>query len=310
MSTTPNPQAGHWYPPPPPPPYRPPAPPAYRPPAPPARLSRGGLVVLFVIGISVLLPVVLISAAAVAGAILVPVEPDTEQAETVRPNKDGAVTAPKPKAVPAPQPPPPAQEVIAATSPSIVKITAMGCWGPGKWAFGTGWVQDADTVVTAAHVVAGHTDLTVLRDDGVELPASILRFDVDRDLAVLSVPGLERPALPLGDAQADSIGWLFGHPGGEPLRIANVAIMGVSPYELPDVYDGEGITSPIVFVWGDIRGGDSGGPVVDRYGRVVGVELRGGVDHAANSAIATSELATVLAQRPATDTGACLPFHG
>ena len=66
---------------------------------------------------------------------------------------------------------------------------------------GSGWVVRPGVVVTNAHVVAGesHTQVQV-RGVGPDLAAEIVGFDVHDDIAVLRVPGLSLPPLPLASS--------------------------------------------------------------------------------------------------------------
>ena len=94
--------------------------------------------------------------------------------------------------------PPPAasalsEATVEAVVPSTVKVSGEAC---RRIQVGSGFVVAADLVVTNAHVVAGESDTTVERSDGSEVRGRVVAFDPDRDLAILRVPGLDRPALP------------------------------------------------------------------------------------------------------------------
>jgi S1-C subfamily serine protease len=136
---------------------------------------------------------------------------------------------------------------------------------------GSGFVVGPNFVVTNAHVVAGERTTHVTTSDGRRLDGTVVAFDPNRDLAVLRVPGLALPALELGRGTVDERGALFGHPGGgelreSPVRIAEqitargTDITRTTPTER-DVFVLAAVTAP----------GDSGGPVVDADGRVIGV---------------------------------------
>lgn len=79
---------------------------------------------------------------------------------------------------------------------SVVKVTtqSQSCQRGQE---GTGWVLSPGRIVTNAHVVAGADEVRVEGGDQT-LRARVVVFDARRDLAVLSVPGLSLPALPLG----------------------------------------------------------------------------------------------------------------
>ncbi len=82
-----------------------------------------------------------------------------------------------------------------AAARSVVRVLGTAC---GLAIEGSGWVAREDLVVTNAHVVAGETD-TVVETDGVppELPAQVVAFDKENDLALLRVPELNLPPLTL-----------------------------------------------------------------------------------------------------------------
>ncbi|HEX8771684.1 MAG TPA: CvpA family protein, partial [Acidimicrobiales bacterium] len=82
--------------------------------------------------------------------------------------------------------------VVERVSASTVKVEGVAC---SRRLDGSGFTVAPDIVVTNAHVVAGQNDTEVIRPDGSRLPAVVASFDVDRDLAVLRVPGLDQNPL-------------------------------------------------------------------------------------------------------------------
>jgi S1-C subfamily serine protease len=201
-------------------------------------------------------------------------------------------------------PPPEASGLDQATSDavasSILKIEGLAC---RQVQDGTGWVVADGLVVTNAHVVAGQRDTVAIRDDGRRLDATVVAFDPERDLAVLSVRGLDRPALPVAAAaEPGTIGGVFGHPGGEPLRIAPFEVARAIDATGRDIY-GDGTTRRRVLeLSASLRPGDSGSPLVDPSGRVVGVAFAIARDKPEVAyALAPSELAPVLASAASGD---------
>lgn len=195
-------------------------------------------------------------------------------------------------------PPPAASGLSQATSEavarSVVKVEGVAC---RKVQDGTGWVAADDRIVTNAHVVAGEGDTQVIRDDGRRLDATVVAFDPERDLAVLAVPGLGRPALPVagGVAGNGTVGGVFGHPGGEPLRIAPFEVARPILATGKDIY-GTGTTRrQVLELSAALRPGDSGSALVDPAGEVVGVAFAIAQDQPNVAyALATSELPPVL----------------
>jgi S1-C subfamily serine protease len=212
--------------------------------------------------------------------------------------------------------PPPAdsglsQDVADAVARSTVRVEGVAC---DQIQDGSGSVVAPELVVTNAHVVAGERDTRVERHpDGAMLPATVVAFDPDRDVAVLRVPGIDRPPLPIGNPQVGGIGGEFGHPGGGPLRIAPFAIGDDTTVTGTDIYDAQRTERDVLFLSASLRPGDSGAPLVTPDGSVVGVAFAIAPDRAGVAyGLAPSEIHPVLdpvvaaAASAAVDTGSCL----
>jgi S1-C subfamily serine protease len=198
--------------------------------------------------------------------------------------------------------------VMVSTSRSVAKIEGVAC---DRIQDGTGFVARDDLVVTNAHVVAGEKRTTVIRDDGRQFNGTVIAFDPQRDLAIISVPGFGRPALPIQEAAVKNgtSGGVFGHPGGEPLRVAPFSVARTLSATGRDIY-GSGVTErQVLELASSLRPGDSGSPIVDPGGAVVGIAFaiardRSGVAYA----LSTAELASVFETLPSggVSTGPCL----
>ncbi len=198
-----------------------------------------------------------------------------------------------------------AQDQAQAISGSIVKVVGEAC---GRIQEGTGWVVDDGLVVTNAHVVAGEPETVLQRQDGSEADATLVAFDPERDLAVLASPGLGLPALPVGTSAVDQRGAVFGHPGGGPLELSPFVTRERLDAVGTDIYGNRGTERDVLVLASDLAPGDSGSPLVDTAGQVVGVAFaiapdRDGVAYA----LSTDELAAVLATvgDQALDAGPC-----
>jgi S1-C subfamily serine protease len=206
-------------------------------------------------------------------------------------------------------PPPPSSGLSTATADavaaSVVKVEGVAC---RKIQDGTGFVVEDGLIATNAHVVAGEASPDVIRDDGRRLSAQIVLFDANRDLALLSVPPLDRPPLPLASPSVGDVGGVFGHPQGQPLRIAPFEVARLINATGRNIYDSGLVERDVIEAASGLAPGDSGSPLVDPSGRVIGVTFaiardRAGVAYALN----TTELQAVLqAPRVATDAGPCV----
>jgi hypothetical protein len=150
---------------------------------------------------------------------------------------------------------------------SVVKITGTAC---GLAVEGSGWVVRPQLVVTNAHVVAGQDDTSVHPDGGGSIDAQAVAFDSHNDIAVLRVPGLNAPPLPI--AMQAAVGEpvaILGYPENGPYR----AVPGRSgPTETvisQDAYGNGPVRRRMTALRGVIRPGNSGGPAVDARGGVV-----------------------------------------
>ncbi len=209
-------------------------------------------------------------------------------------------------------PPPVESGLTVATAGEVARsVTKMEGAACGRVQDGTGFVVAPDLVVTNAHVVAGEDDTTVIRDDGKRFDGTVVAFDPDRDLALVSVSGFDRPALPVqSEPVADgTIGGVFGHPGGEPLRIAPFRVARQITATGRDIYGAGTTERQVLELSAGLRPGDSGSALVDPTGEVVGVAFAIARDQSGVAyALAPSELAAVLRAQSASavSTGPCL----
>ena len=215
---------------------------------------------------------------------------------------------PAPVAGPPPESTGLAAPVLARVTASTVKVEGEAC---NRIQEGSGFAAGTDIVVTNAHVVAGVRKPRVLRPNTTRsIPATVVVFDADRDLAVLHVPGLNEPALPVASAKAGDEGAVFGHPGGQdPLRIAPARITQRVNAVGRDLYDSRQTKRDVFILASELRSGDSGGPLVNPAGAVIGVAFAIAPDRPGTAyALSYQELRAVLAvpRGPQVDSGRCL----
>jgi S1-C subfamily serine protease len=200
--------------------------------------------------------------------------------------------------------------VVRAAGRSVVKVLGTAC---GLGVEGSGWVaRGGGVVVTNAHVVAGEDDTTVqLRGEGEHLDADPVLFDSKNDVAVLRVGGLASTA-PLelrADAKPGTSAAVLGFPENGPFYVAPARLGSTSTVITQDAYGRGPVRRRVTALRGRVRSGNSGGPMVDGQGRVLGTVFaatsgggaRGGFavpDSIVSSALARAGSRTV-------DTGPC-----
>ncbi|MET0456494.1 MAG: acid resistance serine protease MarP [Mycobacterium sp.] len=178
--------------------------------------------------------------------------------------------------------------VVAATRPSVLKIrgVAPSCQ---KVLEGSGFVVAPNRVMSNAHVVAGSDSVTV-EAEGKSYDATVVSYDPDADISILDVPGL--PAAPLEfdmqEAQTGTDAVVMGYPGGGEFTATPGRIREIIQLNGPDIYHTTTVTREVYTIRGTVRQGNSGGPLIDRDGKVLGVVFGAAVDDADTGFVLTS----------------------
>lgn len=162
---------------------------------------------------------------------------------------------------------------------SVVKVTGVAA-ECRQGQEGSGFVVAPERVLTNAHVVSGLGEVGVqVRGQGATLRGSVVLFDPKRDLAVIAVPRLTAAALPLGAALGRSDDAVIaGFPLDGPLRIEAARVRDRILATGQDIYGHPGVTRHIYSLYSRVEPGNSGGPLLDTSGRVVGVVFARSVD--------------------------------
>ncbi|MFC4564478.1 S1C family serine protease [Nocardiopsis mangrovi] len=190
--------------------------------------------------------------------------------------REGALQAAQTPAVPAetaavPSSPAGVADAAAVVLPSLVSVETAATSGSG-FAYG-----GAGHVLTNAHVVGDAEAVRVVRAGERPVDAEVVGTDTARDIAVLYAPDAGLEPVRLGDAAALRIGDTV-LAAGSPLRLAGTVTSGiVSAVDREARLGGAADPQPVIQTDAAINIGNSGGPLIDTAGRVVGV----------NTAIAT-----------------------
>ncbi len=135
---------------------------------------------------------------------------------------------------------------------------------------GSGFVYAPDRVMTNAHVVAG-VGTPVVELHGTSVPARVVYYNADLDIAVLAVPtGTIRPLRFASAEQGEGVA-ILGFPQNGPYDVQVGRVRADQRLRSPDIYGHGTVIRDVLSLRALVRPGNSGGPVVDSAGRVVGM---------------------------------------
>lgn len=165
------------------------------------------------------------------------------------------------------------QKTAETVAGSVVKISGVAdsCQ---QGQDGSGAVVAPERVMTNAHVVSGVPDpLVQVTGRGRHYASTVVYFDPDLDVAILAVPGLPAPTLPVASQSAatgddvTALGFpLAGGYSSAPGRVQSTAVVRGS-----DIYAQKAVQRPVVSATTHLQAGNSGGPLVNSDGQMVGL---------------------------------------
>lgn len=168
--------------------------------------------------------------------------------------------------------------IVSTSRPSVVKIrgVAPSCQ---KVLEGSGFVIAPNRVMSNAHVVAGADSVTI-EADGKTYDAGVVSYDPNADISILDVPDLPITPLQFADQPApkgtDAV--VMGYPGGGDFLATPARVREIIELNGPDIYRSTTVTREVYTVRGTVRQGNSGGPMINRAGKVLGVVFGAAVD--------------------------------
>lgn len=171
-----------------------------------------------------------------------------------------------------------ASDVTGRSRASVLKVRAAApsC---SRGLEGSGFVIAPERVLTNAHVVAGSNKVAVETPKG-QLAATVVLYDPQSDLAVLDVPKLSAPVLPFAakPATTGSSAIVLGYPLDGPYTATPARLRSEISLRGPNIYNDQTVVRDVYTIRAQVRSGNSGGPLVDPDGFVLGVVFGAAVD--------------------------------
>lgn len=158
---------------------------------------------------------------------------------------------------------------VAAAEPAVLKIHGTNECGRGVE--GSGFFYANDRLMTNAHVVAGVDEPQIIFGDDV-VEGRVVHYDPALDLAVIAVDdqGREPLRFDLSARQGQAVA-VLGYPQDGPYDVRPGRIRDEHRLRSPDIYGRGSVLRDAYSLRSLIRPGNSGGPVVDSSGEVVGI---------------------------------------
>ena len=168
-------------------------------------------------------------------------------------------------------------DVVEAASGSVVGVIQyQRSSRTGKleeYGSGSGFIVSEDGyILTNAHVVSGADAVDVLFSDGEKIKAQVVGADVATDIAVLKVDGSNYPTLPIGDSRALRVGE-YVIAIGNPLssyELYGTVTFGIISATAREI-NIDGFVNTYLQTDAAINFGNSGGPLINMAGQVIGM---------------------------------------
>ncbi len=163
-------------------------------------------------------------------------------------------------------------QVYAKNVDAVVAIT---CWASDEWGYyesrGSGFIISADGyIVTNHHVIDGAQEVEVTMHSGVVMPAEIVGSEPSNDVALLKVDGKSLPSVTIGKSNLTMVGEqvvVIGNTLGEFQSSLRVGYISAKDR----LVDTEGVVINMFQTDAIVNSGDSGGPLFNMRGEVIGI---------------------------------------
>lgn len=176
-----------------------------------------------------------------------------------------AITAPS--TTPSPTPTVGVPDVYRRVGPSVAVVrTARGALGTGVI------VADDGTVLTANHVIADRSAITLVFADGTRSAATVAAADPAHDIATLTPATLPQPVVPAtlgGAAEVGGAVVAIGNPLGLTYSVSSGVVSALGRTATTN----GGRFSGLIQFDASVNPGSSGGPLLDAEGNVIGIVL-------------------------------------
>ncbi len=187
-------------------------------------------------------------------------------------------------------------ELVLVAAKSIVKIDgiAESCNAAMS---GTGFLVAPERVITNAHVVAGVTE-PYISFEGADSSylGRVIAIDREIDVAVVYVPGLTgKPLSFIGPVEINDTSFIAGFPGGGELSVTNGVIAANFAASGKDIDNEKEVVREVIVFGGNVKAGNSGGPLLSSDGQVYGVIFAADAVHKNTGyALAPSEVTSMI----------------
>jgi S1-C subfamily serine protease len=201
--------------------------------------------------------------------------------------------------------------VVRTAAASVVKITgsAPSC---RRRIEGSGFVISPHHVMTNAHVVAGTEGSLQINLGNATYAGRVVWYDPQTDIAVVYVPGLNAPVMnwAANNAESGDDAIVLGYPLNGPFTPTAARIRDRRDVTGPDIYESQTVIREVYTIRALVRSGNSGGPLLNAQGSLLGVVFAAALDDDDTGFVLTEKEARPIADQAAdltraVDTQAC-----